>query len=76
MSPMGAPITEMIGLNDLFAAASFDSKVRQQREHDLIASFMKMHEFMRGEAEHEEKEKPLAFAGKLIAFKDQIFAKR
>lgn len=75
VSPMGAPITEMIGLNDLFAAASFDPKVQQQREHDLIAFSMEMHEFMRDEAELEEKEKPLAVAGTLIALKDQIFAK-
>lgn len=75
VSPMGAPITEMIGLNDLFAAASFDPKVQQQREHDLIAFSMEMHEFMRDEAELEEKEKPLAVAGTLIALNDQIFAK-
>lgn len=75
VSPMGAPITEMVGLTDLFAAASFDTKVQQQREHDLIAFSMEMHEFMRDEAELEEKEKPLAVAGTLIALKDQIFAK-
>lgn len=75
VSPMGAPVTEMIGLNDLFAAASFDPKVQQQREHDLIAFSMEMHEFMRDEAELEEKEKPLAVAGTLIALKDPIFAK-
>lgn len=75
VSPTGAPITEMIGLNDLFAAASFDPKVQQQREHDLISFSMDMHEFMRDEAELEEKEKPLAVAGTLIALKDQIFAK-
>lgn len=72
---MGAPISEMIGLPDLFAAASFDPKVQQQREHDLISFSMEMHEFMRDEAELEEKEKPLAVAGTLIALKDQIFAK-
>ncbi|MCB4208209.1 class I SAM-dependent DNA methyltransferase [Arthrobacter sp. UM1] len=75
VSPMGAPITEMIGLNDLFAAASFDPKVQKRREQDLIAFSMEMHEFMRDEAELEEKEKPLAVAGTLIALKDQIFAK-
>lgn len=75
VSPMGAPITELIGLNDLFAAASFDPKVQQQREHDLISFSMDMHEFMRDEAELEEKEKPLAVAGTLIALNDQIFAK-
>lgn len=75
VSPMGALITEMIGLNDLFAAASFDPKVQQQREHDLIAFSMEMHEFMRDEAELEEKEKPLAVVGTLIALNDSIFAK-
>ena len=75
VSPMGAPITNLIGLNDLFAAAAFDPKVQQQREHDLIAFSMEMHEFMRDEAELEEKEKPLAVAGTLIALNDQIFAK-
>lgn len=75
VSPMGAPVTELIGLNDLFAAASFDPKVQKQREHDLISFSMEMHEFMRDEAELEEKEKPLAVAGSLIALNDQIFAK-
>ena len=75
LSPTGAPITELIGLGDLFAAAAFDTKVQQQREHDLISFSMEMHEFMRDEAELEEKEKPLAVAGTLIALKDQIFAK-
>jgi type I restriction enzyme M protein len=74
VSPMGAPITEMIGLSDLIAAASFDPQVMQQRTNDLIAFSMEMHEFMRDEAELEEKEKPLAVAGTLIALKDRVFA--
>ena len=75
VSPMGAPVTELIGLPDLIAAASFDPRVQRQRERDLIAFSMEMHEFMRDEAELEEKEKPLAVAGTLIALKDTIFAK-
>lgn len=75
MSPMGAQVTEMIGLSDLIAAASFDPRVMQQRTNDLISFSMEMHEFMRDEAELEEKEKPLAVAGTLIALKDQVFAK-
>ncbi|ALG29554.1 restriction endonuclease [Glutamicibacter halophytocola] len=75
VSPTGAPVTTMIGLNDLIAAASFDPRVQRQREHDLIAFSMEMHEFMRDEAELEEKEKPLAVAGTLIALNDEIFAK-
>ncbi|MEV7769859.1 N-6 DNA methylase [Microbacterium sp. NPDC086615] len=75
VSPMGAEITEMIGLSDLIAAASFDPRVKHQRTNDLISFSMEMHEFMRDEAELEEKEKPLAVAGTLIALKDQVFAK-
>jgi type I restriction enzyme M protein len=75
VSPTGASIGAMVGLNDLLAAASFDPRVQRQREHDLIAFSMEMHEFMRDEAELEEKEKPLAVAGTLIALKDPIFAK-
>lgn len=75
VSPTGAPITTMIGLGDLLAAASFDPRVQRQRERDLIAFSMEMHEFMRDEAELEEKEKPLAVAGTLIALNDNIFAK-
>jgi len=75
LSPSGAPITQLIGLNDLFAAAAFDPQVQNQREHDLIQFAMEMHEFMRDEAELEEKEKPLAVAGTLIALNDLIFAK-
>lgn len=75
VAPTGAAITEMIGMDDLIAAASFDPKVQQRREQDLISFSMDMHEFMRDEAELEEKEKPLAVAGTLIALKDPIFAK-
>ena len=75
VSPTGALIEAMVGLSDLLAAASFDPRVQRQREHDLIAFSMEMHEFMRDEAELEEKEKPLAVAGTLIALKDPIFAK-
>ena len=35
---------------------------------------MQMHEFMRDEAELEEKEKPLAVAGSLIALRDRAFS--
>jgi hypothetical protein len=75
ISPTGAPIAEMIGLSDLIAAASFDPRVQRQRERDLIAFSMEMHEFMRDEAELEEKEKPLAVAGTLIALNNEVFAK-
>lgn len=75
VSPSGAPISQLIGLNDLFAAAAFDPQVQKQREHDLIQFAMEMHEFMRDEAELEEKEKPLAVAGTLIALNDSAFAK-
>ncbi|WP_210768426.1 hypothetical protein [Clavibacter capsici] len=75
VSATGAPVAALIGLSDLIAAASFDPRVQRQRERDLIAFSMEMHEFMRDEAELEEKEKPLAVAGTLIALKDQIFAK-
>lgn len=75
VSPSGAPIIQMIGLNDLFAAAAFDPQVQKQREQDLIQFAMEMHEFMRDEAELEEKEKPLAVAGTLIALKDPVFAR-
>ncbi|KQR25783.1 HsdM family class I SAM-dependent methyltransferase [Microbacterium sp. Leaf151] len=75
VSPTGAPVTTMIGLGDLIAAASFDPRVQRQRERDLLSFAMEMHVFMRDEAELEEKEKPLAVAGSLIALKDQVFAR-
>lgn len=75
VSPSGAPIDQLIGLSDLFAAAAFEPQVQQQREHDLIQFAVEMHEFMRDEAELEEKEKPLAVAGTLIALNDEVFAK-
>lgn len=73
-SPQGALITEMVGIDDLIQAASFDPKVQAQRTADLIDFSITMHEFMRDEAELEEKEKPLAVAGSLIALRDNIFA--
>lgn len=75
VSPQGARITELVGMTDLIAAASFDPKVQLQRTNDLLAFSIEMHEFMRDEAELEEKEKPLAVAGTLIALKDDVFAK-
>jgi hypothetical protein len=42
--------------------------------HDLLAFSNEMHEFMRDEAELEEKEKPLAVAGTLIALQHRAFA--
>lgn len=75
ISPQGAPITQLVSMTDLLAAASFDPNVQAQRTEDLIAFSIEMHEFMRNEAELEEKEKPLAVAGTLIALKDNVFAK-
>ncbi len=48
--------------------------MQRQREHDLLAFSNEMHEFMRDEAELEEKEKPLAVAGTLIALQHRAFA--
>lgn len=75
VSPQGAQITSMVSMEDLVRAASFDRKVQAKRTEDLITFSQEMHEFMRDEAELEEKEKPLAVAGTLIALKDQVFAK-
>lgn len=75
VAPGGASITELVSMGDLVKAASFDPKVQAQRTADLIEFSIVMHEFMRDEAELEEKEKPLAVAGTLIALKDEIFAK-
>lgn len=74
-APSGAVITELVSLDDLIIAASFDPSVQAQRTKDLIAFSQEMHAFMRDEAELEEKEKPLAVAGSLIALNDPVFAK-
>lgn len=74
-SPQGAQITEIIPLDDLFKAAAFDPSVQAKREKDLISFSQVMHVFMRDEAELEEKEKPLAVAGSLLALHDEVFAK-
>lgn len=75
VSPQGAPISSMVSIDDLIRAASFDPAVQAKRTEDLIAFSQVMHVFMRDEAELEEKEKPLAVAGTLIALKDEIFSK-
>ncbi|MCT2058402.1 HsdM family class I SAM-dependent methyltransferase [Dietzia cinnamea] len=75
VSPQGAKITSMVSMDDLVRAASFDRKVQAKRTEDLIQFSQQMHEFMRDEAELEEKEKPLAVAGSLIALNDDVFAK-
>lgn len=75
VSPQGAEITALVSMDDLIRAASFDRKVQAKRTEDLITFSQHMHEFMRDEAELEEKEKPLAVAGTLIALKDEVFAK-
>jgi hypothetical protein len=74
-APTGAPIVGLVPMTDLIAAASFDSVVHAKRTADLIQFSQEMHEFMRDEAELEEKEKPLAVAGTLIALRNTIFAK-
>ena len=75
MAPTGAPVTSMVSMSDLIKAAAYDPAVQKQRTNDLIAFSMEMHEFMRDEAELEEKEKPLVVAGSLIALSNEIFSR-
>lgn len=75
LSPSGAQIVDLVPMDDLIRAASFDPLVQRRRTDDLIAFSKEMHAFMRDEAELEEKEKPLAVAGTLIALNDPVFAK-
>lgn len=74
VAPTGAQLDGIVPLDDLIRAASFDQTVHAKREHDLIQFSAEMHVFMRDEAELEEKEKPLAVAGSLIALRNPIFA--
>lgn len=74
VAPTGATIKAIIPMSDLINAASFDPIVHAKREHDLIQFSADMHVFMRDEAELEEKEKPLAVAGTLIALGNPVFA--
>ena len=74
VNPHGTVIDRIVGMNDLANAASFDPDVQKRRERDLLDFSMEMHEFMRDEAELEEKEKPLAVAGTLIALRDRAFS--
>ncbi|MFZ0717995.1 HsdM family class I SAM-dependent methyltransferase, partial [Mycobacterium sp.] len=73
VSPTGAQIKELVPMADLIRAASFDPAVQHQRVSDLIGFSQELHEFMRDEAELEEKEKPLAVAGSLIALRNKVF---
>jgi len=75
VSPSGAAVATLLPLSDMLAAASFDPFVRHKRTEDLVAFSQAMHKFMRDEAELEEKEKPLAVAGTLIALTNRVFAK-
>lgn len=75
VSPTGTVVEGLLPIDDLFRAASFDPSVKHQRTVDLIAFSQVMHRFMRDEAELEEKEKPLAVAGTLIALRNEVFAK-
>lgn len=74
LSPMGAEIVGLVPMADLIRAASFDATVKAKRTSDLVAFSQVMHRFMRDEAELEEKEKPLAVAGTIIALTDRVFA--
>lgn len=74
-APSGAVIAQLVPMADLIRAASYDPEVKHKRTTDLIAFSQVMHKFMRDEAELEEKEKPLAVAGTLIALTNQVFAK-
>ena len=73
-NPHGTIIDRIVPLGDFANAASFDPDVQKRRERDLLDFSMEMHEFMRDEAELEEKEKPLAVAGTLIALRDRAFS--
>lgn len=75
VSPTGAKITELVPMADLVSAASYDPAVQRQRVKDLINFSQELHEFMRDEAELEEREKPLAVAGSLIALRNDVFRK-
>ncbi len=75
VAPKGAKIEGLVPIEDMIRAASFDPTVHAKRQHDLIQFSAEMHVFMRDEAELEEKEKPLAVAGSLIALGNPIFAK-
>ena len=74
-APEGAAIQRLVPMSDMVRAASFDPTVKWKRTADLIAFSQSMHKFMRDEAELEEKEKPLAVAGTLIALTNAVFAK-
>jgi len=74
VAPTGAVIDEVVPFADMIRAASFDPAVHAKREKDLIQFSNEMHIFMRDEAELEEKEKPLAVAGSLIALSNDVFA--
>lgn len=71
----GAAIEQLVGMDDLIRAASFDAVVHHKRERDLLLFSQEMHAFMRDEAEMSEQEKPLAVAGTLIALGNDVFAK-
>src|ERR1039457_520132 len=73
-TPRGNIVDRIIPLPDFANAASFDPDVQHRRERDLLAFSMQMPEFMRDEAELEEKEKPLAVAGSLITLRDRAFS--
>ena len=75
VSPTGAAIEEIVPIEDMIRAASFDPAVHAQRTKDLIQFSNEMHVFMRDEAELEEKEKPLVVAGTLIALSNEVFGK-
>lgn len=75
LAPTGAEVDGIVPVEDMIRAASFDPIVHAQREKDLIQFSNEMHVFMRDEAELEEKEKPLAVAGSLIALSNDVFAK-
>lgn len=75
VSPTDAKIEELVPMADLVRAASYDPAVQLQRVSDLISFSQELHEFMRDEAELEEKEKPLAVAGSLIALGNDVFRK-
>jgi type I restriction enzyme M protein len=75
VAPTGARIEEIVPMEDMIRAASFDPAVHALRTKHLIQFSNEMHVFMRDEAELEEKEKPLVVAGTLIALSNEVFAK-
>lgn len=71
----GAPLNEILTMEDYLDAAQYDPEVEKGRIRDLMSFSRDLHVFMRDYGKLTEAEKPLLVSGTLLALRNDAFAR-